>query len=133
MMLRCSLNNNSLGLCVIIPVLESSSYNISLWDEFKRPTITFGWPTIVTQQQWLNTCERHKEAEEVKRTHDLNRCGLLLDQQECVAGLFDGRLYVLHCETPVILKIYRCPWLGILFLFLQFLLQHPLSSTLPNK
>ena len=88
-MLRCSHNNNSLGLCVIIPVLESSSYNISLWYEFKRPTITFGWPTMVTQQQWLNTCEKHKEAEEIKRTQDLNRSGLLLDQQECVTGLFD--------------------------------------------
>ena len=39
-------------------------------------------------QQWLETCEKDKEAEEAKKTHDSNnRCDPLLDQWKCSLGL----------------------------------------------
>ena len=55
--------NNSLVLGVIIPVLESSAYNISLSELKKGTTVT---------QRWLKTCKKDKETEEVKRPHGLN-------------------------------------------------------------
>ena len=55
--------NNSLVLGVIIPVLESSTYNISLHELKKTTTAT---------QRWLKTCKKDKEAEEVKRPHGFN-------------------------------------------------------------
>ena len=37
--------------------------------------------------RWLETCEKDKEAEEAKKTHDSNRCDPLLDQWKCSIGL----------------------------------------------
>ena len=44
---------------------------------------TGGTAFLAPTQQWLETCEKDKEAEEAKKTHDSNRCDLRLDQWKC--------------------------------------------------
>ena len=68
------MTKNSLVLGVLIPVLESSAYNIALSQLKKRTTV------MMVTQRWLKTCKKDKEAEEVKKTHDFNQCDLLEDQ-----------------------------------------------------
>ena len=62
--------NNLPVLSVIIKVLESSAYNISLY-ELKPATAAFAF--FVVTQRWLKTCKKDKEHEMVKGTHGLKR------------------------------------------------------------
>ena len=62
------LMNNLPAQGVIIKVLESSAYNISL-HELKPATAVF--PKVT--HRWLKTCKKDKEHEMVKGTHGLKR------------------------------------------------------------
>ena len=61
--------------------------------ELKTEGTAFRAPT----QQWLETCEKDKEAEEAKKTHDSNRCDPLLDQWKCSIGLL-GEDFMYVCK-----------------------------------
>ena len=67
--------SNLLAQGVIIKVLESSAYNISL-PELKpgtRDRACAAFPQQCYPQRWVKTCKKDQEHEMAKGTHGLNR------------------------------------------------------------